>query len=81
MEVVGRGVRARRCRRVCAAGSLAGSHDGIGDAERRQPGVHQQHPAATLTFPATTLNGTNQTITSTLAFDIGDARDPAPAGT
>ena len=30
-------------------------------------------PAATLTFPATTLNGTNQTITSTLAFDIGDA--------
>jgi WxL domain surface cell wall-binding len=30
-------------------------------------------PATTITFPATTLNGTNQTITSTLAFDIGDA--------
>lgn len=30
-------------------------------------------PAATLTFPATTLNGTNQTITAPLAFDIGDA--------
>lgn len=30
-------------------------------------------PAATLTFPATTLNGTNQNITSTLAFDVGDA--------
>jgi WxL domain surface cell wall-binding len=30
-------------------------------------------PAATLTFPTTTLNGTNQSITSPLAFDIGDA--------
>ena len=30
-------------------------------------------PAATVTFPTTTLNGTNQNITSTLAFDIGDA--------
>jgi hypothetical protein len=30
-------------------------------------------PASTVTFPATTLNGTNQNITATLAFDIGDA--------
>jgi hypothetical protein len=30
-------------------------------------------PAATITFPTTTLNGTNQSITSTLGFDIGDA--------
>ena len=30
-------------------------------------------PAGTITFPATTLNGTNQTVTSTLAFDVGDA--------
>jgi WxL domain surface cell wall-binding len=30
-------------------------------------------PAATLTFPATTLNAANQTITATLAFEIGDA--------
>ncbi len=30
-------------------------------------------PAATLTFPTTTLNGANRTITTTLPFDIGDA--------
>ena len=30
-------------------------------------------PAATVTFPTTTLNGTNQSVTGTLAFDIGDA--------
>src|SRR5208283_602404 len=30
-------------------------------------------PAPTITFPLTTLNGTNQTITQTLGFDIGDA--------
>ncbi|MGA3362757.1 MAG: hypothetical protein ABSD82_12095 [Solirubrobacteraceae bacterium] len=30
-------------------------------------------PATTITFPTTTLNGTNQSITSTLGFDIGDA--------
>jgi hypothetical protein len=30
-------------------------------------------PAATITFPATTLNGANQTVSATLAFDIGDA--------
>jgi hypothetical protein len=30
-------------------------------------------PAATITFPTTTLNGTNQNITQTLGFDIGDA--------
>jgi hypothetical protein len=30
-------------------------------------------PATTITFPATTLNGTNQSITAPLAFDIGDA--------
>jgi len=30
-------------------------------------------PAASLTFPGTTLNGTNQAVTATLPFDIGDA--------
>jgi hypothetical protein len=30
-------------------------------------------PAGTITFPTTTLNGTNQNVTSTLLFDIGDA--------
>lgn len=30
-------------------------------------------PAASITFPATTLNGTNQTVTSTLGFDVGDS--------
>jgi hypothetical protein len=30
-------------------------------------------PAANITFPATTLNGTQQAVTSTLAFDVGDA--------
>ena len=30
-------------------------------------------PATSLTFPGTTLNGTNQTVTTTLAFDVGDA--------
>lgn len=30
-------------------------------------------PAATLTFPTTTLNGTNQTVTAPLALDIGDS--------
>jgi hypothetical protein len=30
-------------------------------------------PAATITFPTTTLNGTSQTITETLAFDVGDS--------
>jgi hypothetical protein len=29
-------------------------------------------PASTLSFPATTLNGTNQTITASLPFDISD---------
>ena len=30
-------------------------------------------PSTTITFPTTTLNGTNQTIAATLAFSIGDA--------
>lgn len=30
-------------------------------------------PAATITFPGTTLTGANQTVTAPLAFDIGDA--------
>ncbi len=30
-------------------------------------------PAATITFPTTTLNGTNQTVAETLAFDVGDS--------
>jgi hypothetical protein len=30
-------------------------------------------PANTLSFPTTTLNGTNQTVTATLAFDVADA--------
>jgi len=30
-------------------------------------------PAATVTFPATILNGTQQSVTATLAFDVGDA--------
>jgi len=30
-------------------------------------------PATSITFPATALNGTNQSVTAPLAFDIGDA--------
>jgi hypothetical protein len=30
-------------------------------------------PASTLTFPTTTLNGANRTLTATLAFDVSDA--------
>jgi WxL domain surface cell wall-binding len=30
-------------------------------------------PAATISFPTATLNGTGQTVTAPLAFDIGDA--------
>jgi hypothetical protein len=30
-------------------------------------------PPATITFPTTMLNGTDQAVTDTLAFDIGDA--------
>jgi len=30
-------------------------------------------PASTLSFPATTLNGTNQTVTAALPFDVSDA--------
>jgi len=30
-------------------------------------------PASTLSFPATTLNGANQTITASLPFDVSDA--------
>jgi hypothetical protein len=30
-------------------------------------------PAATVTFPATTLNGTAQSVSATLALDVGDA--------
>jgi hypothetical protein len=30
-------------------------------------------PSTAITFPSTTLNGTSQTITATLAFSIGDA--------
>jgi hypothetical protein len=30
-------------------------------------------PTTTLSFPATTLNGTNQTVTAALVFDVADA--------
>jgi hypothetical protein len=30
-------------------------------------------PTTTLSFPATTLNGTNQNVTATLVFDVADA--------
>jgi hypothetical protein len=48
-------------------------HDGLGDAPGRRALVVNGTPASSLSFPATTLNGTNQTVTASLAFDVSDA--------